>query len=192
MTVESRVVHHDAIAAARARPVPAARAPSFARRLREAGRAGAATGATGEALAQYWRQAGTTPLAQRVQWLDELRAGIATGRTSPRACIAIALGEHDLELARSATRAYVGTWPASLERREQALLDVIDWIERGLALNRAALCCALLDAGDEPALARLAPLRGRLSEDERAAVLAVCTSPVSEAAATLLEAWRAG
>jgi hypothetical protein len=159
--------------------------------LRAAGRRGAPHALVGEALAHYWRFVANTTLSEREAVVRALRADIATGHTTARACVAVALGEPDFALVRAATRAYVGGWPASVERRAQVLDEVIDWIVRGLALDRAALCCALLDCADATCVEKLALVRNRLDTAEADRVFAAFRDDVHADVATFLEEWRA-
>ncbi len=168
----------------------ATRGTALRARLQAAGGRGAPPALAGAALAEYWRFVARSTVAERADVLRGLRADIAAGRAGPRACLAVALGEPQLDLAREATRAYLGAGPTSAERREHAVADVLDWIARSLALNRAALCCALLDAAGAVALERLAPLRSRFSSHEAAAVFTALGRPTSGEVAQFLEEWR--
>ena len=161
-------------------------------RLQAAGRRGAAAAMAGDALPDYWRFVARSTPEERAEIVRRLRADIAAGRTGPRACLAVALGEPHLELAREATRAYLGHGPTSAERREHAVDDVLDWIRRALALNRAALCCALLDTANPLSLERLASLRSRFSAPETALVFEAAGGGEGRTdVATFLEDWRA-
>ena len=161
-------------------------------RLRAAGRRGAARALTGEALAGYWRLVAVTSVAQRATMLQELRDDIAAGHTTVRACVPVALGEPAFPLARDAALEYVGGWPTSVDRRAHVVDEVVDWIVRGLALERAALFCALLERADPACLERLASVRARLDERETAAVFAAFQGrQVDVEVATFLGEWRA-
>ena len=159
--------------------------------LRAAGRRGAPHALVGEVLVRYWRFVAKTTVSEREAVVRALHADIATGHTTVRAYVAVALGEPDFALARAATRAYVGGWPASVERRAQVLDEVIDWIVRGLALDRAALCCALLDCADATCVEKLARVRNRLDAAEADRVFAAFRDEVHGDVATFLEEWRA-
>jgi hypothetical protein len=144
----------------------------------------------GESLPDYWRFVAESTVAERTDIVRRLRADIATGRAGPRACLPVALGEPQLELAREATRAYLGAGPTSAERRDLAIADVLDWIARSLALNRAALCCALLDTANAVSLERLAPLRRRFSPHETAVIFGAVGEGAGVEVAAFLEDWR--
>jgi len=160
-------------------------------RLQAAGRRGAPSALAGEALADYWRFVGHSTLEERTDLVRGLRADIAAGRAGPRACLPVALGEPQLDLAREATRLYLGAGPTSAERREHAVADVLDWIARSLALNRAALCCALLDTASAVSLERLSTLRSRFSPHDAAAVFASFDGATVGEVAAFIEEWRA-
>ena len=161
-------------------------------RLRAAGRRGAATALIGAALASYWRLVAVTDASQRRALLQVLRQDVATGHTTVRACVPVALGEPDFSMALAATRAYVGAWPASIDRRAQVVDEVLDWIVRGLALEPAALVCALLDGADEACLERLARVRSRLDARATAAVFTAFRGvEVADGVANFLADWRA-
>ena len=109
-------------------------------------------------------------MTQRRWVVDELRAAVRRGETTARAWLPVGLGETDPALVREAVLGYLGQTPVSIERRECAASDALDWIRRGLALNRVAVFVALLQLGDVAINERLAGLRGRLTAAETAAV----------------------
>jgi hypothetical protein len=160
-------------------------------RLCAAGRRGATPVLIGEALAAYWRLVAVADVASRAGLLHALREDIAAGHTTVRACVPVALGDPDFQVALEAALAYVGGWPASVERRAHVVEEVVDWIVRGLALNRVALFCALLERADALCLERLARVRTRLAEPEAAAVFAALRDrEIDVAVATFLAEWR--
>lgn len=164
---------------------------AMATRLRVAGRRGAAPTLIGEALASYWPLVALTDSASRARVLRGLHDEIADGRTTARACVPVALGDPDFEVARDATLVYVGGWPASVDRRSHVVDEVLDWIVRGLALNRAALACALLERADATCVQRLGCLRGRLEAREADVVFAALRDrELDGEVATFVEEWR--
>jgi hypothetical protein len=174
----------------RARPCDAC--DEVAARLRAAGRRGAPHALVGAALADYWRLVAVTGVEARRALLRALREDVAAGHTTVRACVPVALGDPEFELARDATRACLGGWPASVDRRAQVVDEVLDWIVRGLALDPAALVCALLDCADAACLERLARIRGRLDVRTTEAVFAAFRNVEAGAeVATFLDEWRA-
>jgi hypothetical protein len=171
---------------------PRAASDDMAERLRAAGRRGAFHALVGEALARYWRFVAATGVEARRALLRALREDVSAGHTTARACVPVALGDPEFELARDATRIYLGGWPASVDRRAQVVDEVLDWIVRGLALDAAALVCALLDCADAACLERLARVRGRLGVRTTEAVFAAFRDlDVGAEVATFLDEWRA-
>jgi hypothetical protein len=135
-----------------------------------AGTRGAAPSATTAALMRYWQELRLASVTQRRWVVAALRAAVRRGETTSRAWLPVALGETDPALVREAVLGYLGGTPVSIERRERAAGDALDWIRRGLALNRVAVFVALLQRGDVAIIQRLAGLRGWLNEAETAAV----------------------
>lgn len=171
------------------RPLDACDAMSA--RLRAAGRRGAMPVLVGEALAVYWRLVAVADVVSRARLVRTLREDIVAGHTTVRACVPVALGDPDFQVALEAALAYVGGWPASVARRAHVVDEVVDWIVRGLALNRVALFCALLERADAVCLERLARVRMRLEEREAAAVFAALRDrELDVAVVTFLEEWR--
>jgi hypothetical protein len=140
------------------------------RALLVAGERGAAPAVITVALMHYWRELRLASVTQRRWVVEELRAAVRRGETTVRAWLPVALGETDPALVREAVLGYLGGMPASVERRERAVGEALDWIRRGLALNRVAVFVALLQLGDVALNERLASLRGRLTRAETAAV----------------------
>jgi hypothetical protein len=140
------------------------------RALLMAGARGAAPALTTAALLHYWRELRLASVTQRRWVVAELRAAVRRGETTARAWLSVALGETDPALVREAVLGYLGGTPVSIERRERAAGDALDWIRRGLALNRVAVFVALLQLEDVAINDRLAGLRGRLTAAETAAV----------------------
>ena len=160
--------------------------------LRAAGRRGAAPALTGHALACYWRLVAVTSAEERLAMLRALREDVAAGHTTARACVPVALGDPEFHVARDAALAYLGAWPTSVDRRAQVVEEVVDWIVRGLALERTALVCALLERADAGCLERLARVRRRLDAREAGVVFAAFQDrDTGDEVATFLEEWRA-
>jgi len=74
------------------------------------------------------------------------------------------------ELVREAALGYISATSFSTKRQERAVDNALDWIRRGLALNRVAVFVALLQLEDDAVNEQLAGLRGRLSAVEAAEV----------------------
>jgi hypothetical protein len=121
----------------------------------------------------------------------ELRAAVRRGETTSRAWLPVAVGEMDSELVREAVLGYLGGTPVSIERRELAAGDALEWIRRGLALNRVAVFVALLQLGDVTINEQLAALRGRLTEAEAAAIWCAFVDYDGTPGADFIAEWRA-
>jgi hypothetical protein len=161
------------------------------RRLLDCGAKGSAVDATGPAVVAYWLWLRDAALPARTALVERLRDAIEHGQSGVRAWVPVILGDDDFELVRAAAAAYVGARPVSIERLERAVLDAIDWIRRGLTLNRAAVFVALLDHADDAAFSRLANLRGRLTPEEARTVWAACDATRHEAVRNFVNEWRA-
>ena len=86
---------------------------------------------------------------------------------------------------------YLGGTPVSVERSEIAADDALEWIRRGLALNRVAVFVALLQLGDVTINERLAGLRGRLNAAEAAAVWCAFADCDGTPSGDFIAEWRA-
>jgi hypothetical protein len=156
-----------------------------------AGARGAAPAVLTAALMCYWQGLRLASVTQRRWVVAELREVVRRGETTARAWLPVALGETDSALVREAVLGYLGGTPVSIERRELAVGDALDWIRRGLALNRAAVFVALLQLGDVTINERLAGLRGRLNEAEAAAVWCAFADCDVTPSADFIAEWRA-
>lgn len=155
-----------------------------------AGQRGAPALAVSRALVAYWRALPSAGRAERAGLLPLLREAVRRGATTSRAWTCVALGDPDFAIVREATLGYLGAPAVSLERREQCVSDVLDWIVRGLALDRAAAFAALVDLNDAVVLERLAGYRGRLSLDEAAGVWRAHAGTTSPVVREFVEQWR--
>ena len=140
------------------------------RALISAGTRGAEPAAVTAALMRYWQEIRSASVTQR-RWVGaELRAAVRRGETTSRAWLPVAVGETDPGLVGEA---------------------VLDWIRRGLALNRVAVFVALLQLGDVTLNERLAALRGRLTDAEAAAVWCALVECDGTPGADFIAEWRA-
>ena len=169
--------------------VPAHRA--LLRALILAGARGATPAAVTAALMRYWQELRSASVTQRSRVVAELHAAVRRGETTSRAWLPVAVGETDPGLVREAVLGYLGGTPVSIERRELAAGDALDWIRRGLALNRVAVFVALLQLGDATINERLAGLRGRLNEAEAAAVWCAFADCDGTPSGDFIAEWRA-
>ena len=117
-------------------------------------------------LGEYWRLVAATPIDSRREWAESVRRRYRCGLLDSSVLALIALGESDDRLVHDATLDYVTRGPVSLEQRRAAFDDSLDWLQRGLTLNRGAVFAALVSVGDESVLERLAAIRLTLSTDE--------------------------
>ncbi|HSQ68730.1 MAG TPA: hypothetical protein VLM41_01490 [Steroidobacteraceae bacterium] len=122
--------------------------------------------ALSRALLSYWSVLGGSTAEARQGFLNVIRESVRQGRWPAHAFAVAALGDPDEEVVLAATIDYVARGPVPLERRDAAVLDVLEWIRRRLALNVPAAFAALLSLGDADVEERLLPLRLGLPEDE--------------------------
>ena len=139
----------------------------------------------------YWRELLATSATERRWVVEELRVAVRRGETTARAWLPVALGETDPTLVRDAVLGYLGGTPVSVERRERATDDTLDWIRRGLALNRVAVFVALLQLEDGAINERLSGLRGRLTATEVAAVWSEFDAGAGSPSGDFIAEWRA-
>jgi hypothetical protein len=121
-------------------------------------------------LIDYWHRLPASPVHQRRHNANESCNRVREGRLPVDALLPFVLGDPDEDVVYAATSAYVGLRRDGAARRS-SIDDAIEWVRRGLALNRAAVFAALLAAGDPRINARLLPLRLTLGQDE---VTVVC------------------
>ena len=121
-------------------------------------------------LIDYWHRLPASPVHQRRHNANESCNCVREGRLPVDALLPFVLGDPDEDVVYAATSAYVGLRRDGAARRS-SIDDAIEWVRRGLALNRAAVFAALLAAGDPRINARLLPLRLTLGQDE---VTVVC------------------
>ena len=155
-----------------------------------AGRRNATTAATTAALQACWGQLSRRTVRQRLDLLDAVRAAVRSGATTSRAWLPLALGEIEPALIGAAVAGYLGEAPCSIDRRAHALEDVLQWFRRGLALDRLAVFAALLHLRDPGVNERLATVRGRLTDAERARVFAEFESCADATTQEFFADWR--
>jgi hypothetical protein len=139
----------------------------------------------------YWGALPSTSASQRRRVVEELRVAVRAGETTARAWLPVALGETDAALVREAVLGYLGGAPVSVERRERAAGDTLDWIRRGLALNRVAVFVALLHLEDDAINERLKGLRARLTATEAAAVWGEFDAGTGTSSGEFIADWQA-
>ena len=123
------------------------------------------------ALISYWHRLPSESPAIRRFNLAALRDDVRAGRRAPEDLVTAILGDIDDEIVHAATRAYVEAYASSpVEHRAAAIEAAVEWVRRGLALNRGSVFAALLGTGDAVVHERLAAQRLSLSAEEVAVV----------------------
>ena len=141
-------------------------------------------------LLRYWREMPRHSVEQRRAWLASTCARVRTGETTPPAFVPHALGDGDEEIVHSAVAEYLGTHPVSIERRRARVAAAVDWVKRGLALNRGAVFAALLAAGDEAVNQALSGVRLALTHSEIEVVCRRVSARTCRATRDFLADWR--
>ena len=122
------------------------------------------------ALISYWQRLPAESAATRRKSLDATRERVRSGLEAA-ALVPFALGDVDAEIVHGATTAYLECSSAGRnDERRAAIDDGIEWIRRGLALNRGAVFSSLLGIGDSSIDERLAAQRLTLSVEEVATI----------------------
>jgi hypothetical protein len=117
-------------------------------------------------LIDYWHRLPASPVHQRRHNAHESCNRVREGSLPVEALLPFVLGDPDEDVVFAATSAYVGAPRDGAAARRSPMDDAIDWIRRGLALNRGAVFAALLAAGDPRINARLLPLRLTLGHED--------------------------
>jgi hypothetical protein len=117
-------------------------------------------------LIDYWHRLPASTVHQRRHHAQESCNRVGAGRLAADALLPFVLGDPDEEVVFSATSAYVGSNRDGAAARRASIDDAIEWVRRGLALNRGAVFAALLARGDSRVNARLLPLRLTLGQEE--------------------------
>ena len=120
-------------------------------------------------LLDYLQHLPSRSIASRREGLEEARRRVQAGDRRADALVPYALADHDEDVVFAATSAFVGVI-RDVDDRNAAAHDAVEWVRRGLALNRGAVFAALLTLGDERVNERLLPLRLVLSVEEVATV----------------------
>ena len=141
------------------------------------------------ALVDYWITLPTRPKASRLRAVAELRQPIESGDLSPLALLPYALGDGDEDVVFAATSAWVASRPEP-SAAEAAAAEAIEWVRRGLAINRGAVFAALLSRGDESLNERLSRLRLGFSVREVETICRHVARRRSAAAQAFLSDWH--
>ena len=142
------------------------------------------------ALISYWHRLPAESPAVRKLNLTSLRDDVRAGRRPPEALVTTILGDIDEGIVHSATRAYLeGSASPPAADRMKAVDAAVEWVRRGLALNRGAVFAALLGTGDAVVHERLAGLRLSLSAEEVEVVCRQLPSSLAMPIVTFLHEW---
>lgn len=141
-----------------------------------------------EALIDYWQALPAQSAALRQVRLEEARARVRDGALGPEAFVPFALADVETEVVVQATLGYVGTAHGGAVR-EAAVAEALEWIRRGLALNRGAVFAALLSLGDGAVNESLAGLRLGLQAEEVATVCRFTAATPCSATREFLRNW---
>jgi hypothetical protein len=147
------------------------------------------------ALIQYWQRLPAESPAARRRALETACDHVARGMEPHGTLLPFVLGDTDEELVATATRACVDArgarGPAGGAVPPAAVDEAVEWVRRGLALNRGAVFGALLSAGGEATLERLPALRLGLSPSEVETACRVLGPAPSERVVGFLVEWLA-
>lgn len=144
------------------------------------------------ALINYWHRLPAEPSAARRATLDAVRDRIRGGIEPRDALVPFALGDVDDGIVASATQAYVASIAVTTQVASadpDASADAIEWVRRGLALNRGAVFGALLALENEHVVERLGALRLVLSAAEIEAACRVLGTDPGPRATAFLRNW---
>jgi hypothetical protein len=121
-------------------------------------------------LIDYWHRLPASPVHQRRHNARESCNRVREGHLPVEALLPFVLGDPDEDVVFAATSAYVGSRRNGAAARRSSIDHAIEWVRRGLALNRGAVFAALLAAGDPRINARLLPLRLTLGQEDASTV----------------------
>lgn len=141
------------------------------------------------ALISYWHRLPADPVAARRRRLAETCENVSSGGARPEDLVPFALGDVDDAIVGAATAAYLDAARAGRGARQAAVEDALEWIRRGLAINRGAVFAALLGAGQAAACEGLSALRLVLSDAEVATVCRLLPRARSRATSRFLHQW---
>lgn len=141
------------------------------------------------ALISYWHRLPDDSVAARSRRLAETCERLRSGNARPQDLVPFALGDVDDAIVGAATLAYLDAAGAAPGARQAAIGDAVEWIRRGLAINRGAVFAALLGAGGAAACEGLSALRLVLSDTEVATVCRSLPRERSRATTRFLHQW---
>jgi len=141
-------------------------------------------------LIDYWKRLPTRSVEERRTSLEQLCGQQPGAGFNRSALLAFALADDDEQVVHRATLAYVAQRGAVRTVDTAAAEHALEWIRRGLALNRGAVFAALLSLDDEQVTETLAGLRLSLDAHESATVFRRGAQIGCPRARKFLEGWR--
>ena len=117
-------------------------------------------------LIDYWHRLPSSPVHQRRHNAHESCNRVREGRLPVDALLPSFSATPTRTSSLRRPSAYVGSNHDGAAARRSSIDDAIEWVRRGLALNRGAVFAALLAAGDPRINARLLPLRLTLGHED--------------------------
>lgn len=145
---------------------------------------------TTNALISYWHRLPADAQTIRRINLAALCEEVRAGRRPPEALVTAAIGDVDDDIVCTATHAFLEGCASGPSGRRAAAIDAtLEWVTRGLALNRGAVFAVLLGISDAAVLERLAAQRLTLSEKEVATVCEQLPSAPARPIVLFLRAW---
>jgi len=141
------------------------------------------------ALISYWHRLPDDSATARRGRLEQTCEQVHSGGGNPQDLVPFALADVDDAIVSAATSAYLDAAAASPGKRLAAIEDSVEWIRRGLALNRGAIFAAVLAGGGATACERLAALRLTLSDAEVATVCRLLPRKRGRATTRFLHRW---
>ena len=140
-------------------------------------------------LLDYWRSTLPLPVAARRRALDAVYLRARRDAAAAAELVSFALGDPDEEIVYRATLAHVECARRARPRSATPVREAIEWVARGLALNRAAVFAALASLDDESVLEMLRPFRLLLDEAECVVVHRRLKFHPAGATREFLQAW---
>jgi hypothetical protein len=141
-------------------------------------------------LIDYWKRLPTRSVEDRRTALEHLCGQLPDGCFNRSAFLPYALADDDESVVHRATLAYVAPKGVVRAIDKAAVGDALEWVRRGLALNRGAVFAALLSLDDEQLTGTLAGLRLSLEAHEAATVFRRGAQIPCPRAREFLESWR--
>lgn len=141
-------------------------------------------------LIDYWHTLPAHPLAARRRRLEECLGAVRCGTVPYESLVPFALGDTDDGLVFDATVAFISGGVRVGSARQSAVHDAVEWVRRGLALNRGAVFAALLSVGDGELNSRLAPYRLLLGADETSTIWRRTAGDSRKPTRDFVTAWR--